>query len=184
MLTNLQKRKFTRLFELYDSENKGFIDRDTFTRLVKDLALERGWLYSDTEYDLLWNKWMNFWETIYRYGDMDENNRLTISEFLIAFDYIINEMKDSFERVLIQVPYYLFQVHDTNQDGVISKEEYKSFLTSIGSGLDEETIDRLFLKIDLDGNKVITKDEFNKIVHQFYFSDDEEDAGNYLYGRF
>lgn len=183
MLTDLQKRKFTRLFEIYDADNQGFVNKATFEKLVKDLAFRIGWIEVDPEYQILMDKWMNFWDTIYKYGDMDENNRLTISEFLIGFDFIINEMPESFEKVLIQVPYYLFQIHDTNQDGVISREEYKVFLDDIGSGLDDEAIDKLFIKIDLDGNKVITKDEFNQFVFQFYFSNNEDEPGNFLYGK-
>lgn len=184
MLTELQRRKFKRLFEVDDEEKHGFVDRNTYIRLTNRFAEKVGWTTNSPEYITLNKKWMYFWDLMEANGDLNKDQKLSEDEFLLGMDFIVNKMKDGYENVLTQVPYLLFRIHDTNGDGVITFEEYNSFLNMIHSGLDEDTIKQLFMKIDLNGDKVINIDEFEKVVYQFFYSNDINEPGNYLFGKF
>ncbi len=182
MLTHLQKKKLTKLFKVDDEENRGYVDRGTYVQIVNRFAIKLGWTLNSKEYQSLYSKWMLFWDTMVKYGDTDKDNHLTLEEFFTGFDYIINHMDDGYYKILTHVPYLLFKIYDTNADGVISLKEYTEFMHMIRSDLGDKEIEDLFTKTDVDGNQVITQEEFDTVVHQFFYSEDAKEPGNYLFG--
>ena len=74
----------------------------------------------------------------------------------------------------------VFRAFDTNNDGLITFNEFLFAISSSCFGTVEEKLEWVFKLVDLDGNGVIGKHELIKIVEQIYllFGDDD---GN-IYG--
>ena len=184
MLTKFQTRKLTRLFNIDDDEKRGYVDRGNYVQLANRFAAKLNWHIDSKEYQDLYSKWMMFWDVMIKHGDTNRDNHLNLEEFLKGFDYIINKMENGYNEVLKHVPYLLFKIHDTNKDGILTLKEYEEFMNLIHSGLSKEKIKEVFMKTAIDSDKVITKDEFDKIVYQFFYSENVDDPGNYLFGAF
>eukprot|EP00741_Cyanophora_paradoxa_P007526 tig00001154_g7279.t1 len=60
----------------------------------------------------------------------------------------------------------LFDIYDTDRNGVISRDEF--FAAAGRSGLSEEEAAELFGRYDDDGNKLITLDEFTRMCRVLY----------------
>ncbi|KAE8695091.1 putative Multidrug resistance pump [Hibiscus syriacus] len=60
---------------------------------------------------------------------------------------------------------WVFDKYDTNKDGKISKEEYKSALKVLGKGEEETNATKAFTTIDTDGDGFIDFKEFLGMMH-------------------
>jgi len=61
----------------------------------------------------------------------------------------------------------LFALFDLNGDGSISKRELNTVLKSLGGYPSEETINKMMIEYDDDGNEVIDFDEFIKMIVKY-----------------
>ncbi|MEX2283985.1 MAG: hypothetical protein WEE89_15980 [Gemmatimonadota bacterium] len=61
-------------------------------------------------------------------------------------------------------------------------EEARSFYAA--HGMDQDTADAVFARIDIDRDGFLTHAEVTDIVRQFYFSSDPQVPGNWLFGPF
>ncbi|GMI68083.1 calmodulin-like 30 [Hibiscus trionum] len=60
---------------------------------------------------------------------------------------------------------WVFDKFDTNKDGKIFKEEYKSALKVMGKGVGEREMGKAFSAMDTDGVGFINYKEFTEIMH-------------------
>ncbi|KAF2295213.1 hypothetical protein GH714_032163 [Hevea brasiliensis] len=60
---------------------------------------------------------------------------------------------------------WVFSKFDTNKDGKISRQEYKSALRSLGKGMDEDEMAKSFEATDTDGDGFIDFKEFMKMMN-------------------
>ncbi len=75
--------------------------------------------------------------------------------------------------------HHFFETLDVDGDGMVCVEDYASFLTA--NNIPEDP-GPLFAKLDLNGDGKISESEGVLLATQFYLGDDENEAGNWLYG--
>ncbi len=92
-----------------------------------------------------------------------------------------NVVETADEAALAQGGPALFDALDQSGDGVISPAEYRIFATAYR--IEGET-DELFARLDTDGDRQISRDEFTQLWIEFVLGEDESAAGNWLYGEF
>ncbi len=76
-----------------------------------------------------------------------------------------------------------FNIVDADGNGEISLAEYKDILVAWGGKEKEKEAASCFEKLDLNGDGIISKDEFVKNLKEYWLSNDPEVPGNYLYGH-
>lgn len=176
MLTDYQERKFTRAFELLDSDGSAFVDGTDLARIAARFVHRLGLEEDSEEYRVLAGCAGELWKVLARM-DRDGDGRLTLAEWLEALAaFATSEHADAplFASLLDQS----FELLDTDADGSVSCAEFVLWLGA--TNLDAATAQRTFEASDLDGDGLLSKSEVGYVLLDFFYSDDPERRGSWL----
>jgi calmodulin len=90
--------------------------------------------------------------------DQDGNGTIEFNEFL---QMMSKKMKDADGEEELKEA---FRVFDKNNDGLISSNELRHVMTSLGERLSEEEVDDMIKEADLDGDGQVNYEEFVNIL--------------------
>ena len=178
MLTELQKRKWTRLFQVYDANRNGTLELADFEQHFHNIISLRNWKPGMPEYEAAKARVVENWEKMRQATDLNNDGKIELSEWLEYVERQLDSPSD-YQEMLAFVG-RIFEILDLNGNGVVSLDEYKTFYRSWQ--LPEELAEEVFPKLDLNGDGVISKEEFFELAQQFHCSDDLEAPGNLLFG--
>ena len=186
MLSEVQKHKFTFQFHLLDVNGNGTLEEADFVRVAEMLSEEQGWPEDSSARQRLTQHYRQTWVLLQAACDANNDMKVTLKEWL---DYLTDALsRDRKEREsnagylspIEGVARFIFNLFDTNSDGKVSKEEHRAFCNAVG--LDQAQIDSSFSKLDVDGDGFLPEEEVMDMVLEFYFSDDPQVSGNWLFG--
>lgn len=180
MLSRLQKRKMTRLFNLFDIDKNGVIERADYEAIMQNFAQIRDWQKGSASYNLLHNSFMRLWDNMQQELDKNDDNQVTLQEFLSDRDHVLHDVSRYETR--IQVGQLLFAMFDRDGDGEGTIEELRLFYKALQ--IDESLAEEVFSKLDFNGDGYISEEEFLKIGYDFHYSDDPDAPANWLFGPF
>ncbi len=180
MLTELQTKKWTRLFQVYDANGNGVVEKSDFEAIFQNLAQMRNLTPGTPQYEEIYAKFMEDWEHLRKDADKNNNGKVELAEWLEHGDHRINS--PDMYQTNIDLENQIFELLDLNGNGIISLEEYKTIFRSWR--LPEDLAVEIFPKLDLNGDGGITKDEFVELVRQFHASDDPDAPGNLFFGPY
>jgi len=191
MLTDFQKRKLMKLFSMYDACNLGVLKISDFEQLAQRLADVRGWQpdtmpYEDitSKYLLLWNRMRSeIKHKVLSQENIEEattqiRSQVSLEEWFIYYDIVLND--PSYHEETLALTETVFTVVDTDESGHLDQQEWANFFRVYN--IPVIYVAETFTRIDLDGNGVLTKDEVLTMIKEFYFSNDPEASGNYMFG--
>lgn len=203
MLTDLQKRKLKKLFDLYDVDGSGCITEADYERMADSQAQIQGYPSSSLEYNIIQAQFRTLWSDLQKEMDIDNDGQVSLEEFL---DYKAKQLsfKEGYrplwleiqsgaetaqsyqqsydEDVITKLTNLIFERLDVDQSGDISSEEYKQgFLTHLS---DEALKNEVFTKLDLNGDGHLSKEEIIQHVHDFFYSNDPDAPGNWILGSY
>lgn len=180
MLSHLQERKMTRLFTLFDADKNGVIEQEDYEAMIQNFAQIRGWEKESADYKLLYNSFMRLWHQMVQGLDKNNDNQVTLEEFLGDRDQVLHD--PSRYETRIKVGQLLFAILDRDGDRQGTVEELKLFYR--GLRIDETLAEEIFPKLDLNGDGYISEEEFLQMGYDFHYSNDPDAAGNWLFGPF
>ncbi len=180
MLTTLQKRKWTRLFQVYDADRNGIVDKDDFEEIFHNLARARNLNQEMPQYTDLYAKFIEDWECLQKDVDQNNNGKIELAEWLQHSDRRINS--PNIYQIVIDLANQVFELLDLDGDGVIGVEEYKTFYWSWR--IPENLAVEIFPNLDLNGDGSITKNEFLRLLREFHHSDDPDAPGNLFFAHY
>ncbi len=180
MLTELQTRKWTRLFDVYDTDASGIVERRDFEMIFQSLAQIRNLEENSPEYNQLHTKFIEDWEHLRKDADKNNDGKVQLEEWLEHGDRRIND--PSMYQTNLDLANQVFDLFDLDGNGVITVKEYKTVLSSWR--VPEEVAEETFPKLDFNGDSLISKDEFVELLRQFHTSDDPEAPGNLFFGPY
>ena len=178
--TTLQKRKWTRLFEVYDADRNGAVEKEDFEAIFHNLARARHLTQEMPQYQQLYAKFMEEWESLQQDADKNGNGKIELAEWLKYSERRINS--PNIYKIVVDLADWVFELLDLDGNGVIGVEEYKTFYWSWR--IPPDLAIEIFPKLDLNGDGSITKKEFLKLVRQFYRSDDSDAPGNLFFAYY
>ncbi len=180
MLTELQTKKWTRLFQVYDVDGNGTITQEDFELIFQNLAKFRNLEANTPQSDQLHAKYMEGWELVKKNADKDNDGKVQLEEWLEHAARLIHD--ESMYQTIVGFVNQLFDLLDLDGNGVITIKEYKTILSSwhVSEDLAAET----FPKLDLNGDGHISKEEFMELARQFHASDDPQAPGNWFLGSY
>ncbi|XP_036955043.1 ras and EF-hand domain-containing protein homolog isoform X5 [Acanthopagrus latus] len=185
-----ERKRLTLLFNAYDEDNSGQIEKDEFFTICKELQVPS-----------------NEAEKIFKRLDVDKDGTVTLEEFISGFkdqdledkddsesDYMNSksggEFSDNEELVVSSGPprsikgmsaeeqdrlRTLFQTYDVDNSGEIEKSE---FLIICGElQVPEAEAERIFNRLDFNGDGTVTLEEFISGFHDRYGDVMESDGG-------
>ncbi len=181
MLTDLQKKKLTRYFRVYDIDDNGRIGPLDFERVVENVRILHGLPDSSPGHRALRQSYLNRWEALRRSADADDDGGVDLSEWL---EYWAGVLRDErrYETEVATVASRLLELFDTDEDGVLGADEFCDFYGIFGQSA--ALARRIFMELDANGDGAISRAELLEMAHQFYRSDDPQAPGNQFYGPF
>ncbi|MBD2359931.1 EF-hand domain-containing protein [Anabaena minutissima FACHB-250] len=203
-LTELQKRKLKKVFDLYDVDGSGVITAADYEQMARSQAEVQGYKPGSLEYNIIRSQFRTLWNNLQKEVDFDNNGKITLEEFLEHKEKQLNfkesyrplwlerssgglQTAQSYERspaenAIAKLSNLIFERLDVDGNGDISREEYKQgFMTHTS---DSNLSDEIFTKLDLNGDRHLTKEEVLQHIHDFFYSDDPEAPGNWILGPY
>ena len=182
MLSELRQRKLMWLFSKYDTNNVGAIQISNFERVAKNLAAIRGWDANAPGYNRLLNKLMYDWVHIRGEADLNRDGKLDIHEWLEYFERRLADGPESYRQEIDSQVSSVFDVFDTDADERLSKEDLVEYFRAYN--LPVVYIDTMFAKFDPDDDGFVTRRDYRALLEDFFFSEDANAPGNFVYGPF
>ncbi|MFL7794197.1 MAG: EF-hand domain-containing protein [Anaerolineae bacterium] len=180
MLTNLQKRKLTRFFNVWDTDDDGAITTKDPEQVAQNLAKLQGLKPGSPEHEGFYSGLMSYQNDFLKAVDMDESGRVTLEEWLAYHEEMLQDEK-RFEGTVLMVIEVMFALMDRNGDGKITLEEYEECMKALRI---EDFAEKALQKLDLNGNGTLSKEEVLKLTREFFYSDDPKARGNWALGPF
>ena len=149
----------TQLFQKIDTDGNNNLDFNEFSSFLKDV---NGQLSRDQI------------EHIYNSIDTDGSNSISLLEFrqwlggvrpeIIDPQQVFSELIQRVNLTSSKVLSEIFQKYDINQSNSLDKFEFCKLVKSLKNDITGDELDVLFEKFDIDGDKVITMEEFIMIL--------------------
>jgi len=181
MLTPLQTRKLTRLFQLYDADNNGLLDAGDYALVAQNAASALGYQPDTADYVTLQTAYMGIWQGVRQLANIDNHGQLTLPAFLSSYDKLISQ-KALFAAVILEMAKQTVQFQDRNNDGKVDAEEHALYAMAHNIGHEEAMA--TFRRFDRDGDGYLTTAELTQNIEEFFCSDDPDAPGNWLAGPY
>jgi len=179
MLTDLQRQKLTRYFRVYDVDDDGTISLRDFERVVENVRALHGVDESSQVHGGLRDGYLRRWSALAASADKDQDGNVDLDEWLSYWEDVLDD-DARYEVEIVSVTQRLFEVFDTDEDGVLGADEFCNFYGVYG--LKSALARQVFMDLDEDGDGQVTRMELMVMAHQFYRSDDPDAPGNRLFG--
>lgn len=180
MITPIQKRKLTHLFNILDADKNGILQPDDFTIVADRISNLLG--YSKDSNSRLSLEARSFRLFIQLLTDLNkEEASIYYEEWIELFDKILLKNERLMYSYIQRTAAYMFMLFDQNGDQVVSEEEYMDMFRAYN--ISDEYVRIAFKKLDDNGDGVLQKDEIIYGFHDFFMSSDPDAKGNWIFGK-
>ncbi|MEM6255421.1 MAG: EF-hand domain-containing protein [Cyanobacteria bacterium P01_D01_bin.156] len=181
MLTDIQVRKLTKLFNLYDANHDGILVQQDFIALATRLATLREELQASSQHTQILAHLQQDWQCLCEAADQDNDAQITLDEWLTYYGQVLDDMKQYANRVIALVT-LLFDACDQNNDGQINEQEWISLL-SVFNVLPIYA-SSIFLNLDVNQDGVLNQDEVLTLIHDFFYLNEPSVPANFMFGPY
>lgn len=180
MLSQLRQKKLLHLFQILDRNHDDVLSKEDFDQVINEITEMRGWKLGNPEYEELHFFWTGFSDRLRVWADRNGDGKITQTEWL----WYLEQMLDNFEahyikQALINIT---LKAIDFSQDGKVSLDEFKRFYQVYE--IDNQKAHQIFIKLDLNYNSYLTKDELTIALNDFLYSENPNAPGNWFWGSF
>lgn len=182
MLTDLQKRKMLKLFAMYDAGNRGYLQFSDYEKIAHKLADLRRWKSDEPEYQKLLNKYGYQW--ISMHGSIQEKlkqkgrNQIDLDEWLKYHELVIQDQ--DYRQQIKSLTELIFDILDLDKSGNLDQNEWQNLFKVYNIPVIYAS--ESFAKIDINHDGLLSQEEVLSSLREFYYSDNPEAAGNYIFG--
>ena len=179
ILTALQQKKLTRYFRAYDVDDDGRIARPDFERVAENVRVLHVVSGLSKSRRIVQEAFLQRWEALRASADADDDGGVDLHEWLHYWDGVLSD-DARFEKEVSSVTAGLFELFDTDGDGILGSDEFCNFYGIYG--LKTAQARMVFLDLDADSDGAVTRDELQAMALEFYRGDDPDAPGNRLFG--
>jgi juvenile hormone diol kinase len=180
MLTKFQTRKWTHLFNIYDTDNSGVVTKEDFELKAQTIAKLLQIEQQSAAYNRLYTEVIADWEHLQKDADQDGDGQVTLEEWL-AHGYTRITSSNMYETCQKEAK-AVFELFDQNGDGLLSRQEYCTLIKAWG--VSDQEVEVACSKVGLGEDNTLTKEQLVQLLGQFHKSDDPDSPGNYMFGSF
>lgn len=181
MLSDLQTKKLTRYFEVYDVDDDGKIGSADFERVLENVRVVRGASETSAAYGGLRAAYLEFWGSLSRSADVDADGGVDLDEWLAYWQLLLEDDR-RYAAEVTAITDHLFTIFDTDEDGQIGPDEFGDFYGVLGLG--QNLARSVFIELDADRDGALSREELLDVSAQFYRSEDPGAVGNLLFGPY
>lgn len=172
-----REAKLKRMFDVYDVDNNGYIERKDYETVIDNFAAARGLAPGSKEYEKLETAYLTVWEGLRSQADTNRDDLVSFDEML-AYNEDVMADPAKFEEQVLGIGQLLFELLDSDGDGYVKEGEYLQFAECLRFEGDPVS----FARLDTSGSGMLSKAALMDRIREFYLSDDENAAGNWLFG--
>jgi juvenile hormone diol kinase len=181
MLTDLQQKKLSRYFHVYDVDEDGKVGPADFARVIDNVRMLHGLNAQSAGFRELEDGYAKRWDTIHTSAVVDGDGGVDLSEWLRYWGDVLADEGRCEEEVTTMGARF-FVLFDTDEDDVIGPDEFCNFFGVFG--LSSALARQVFMDLDLDGDGVMSREEFLNLGRDFFIADDPAAPGNLLFGPY
>jgi len=180
MLSEFVTKKLTRLFHLLDANNNGALEQADYDRVVRHITAAYGIKSGSPEFAKLRQQANALWRDVATVGGGDS---VTLVDWLQAHAALhAPDQAETHKDHLAERAMLIFELQDRDKDGRVTEDELRAYVQARFGLSEAPWVSEAFARTDVDGNGFITVEEVIKMEIEYHFSEDEADAGNYLFG--
>ncbi len=181
MLNHIQLKKQRLFFSLLDSNHDGFIESNDFEAIGENVFIMLGIELDTYAFRQIEELSEKLRVDIREYTDKERGNKCSIDEWLsFADEQIVNCDEVWYGNYINSIVSGLFDMFDSNRDGLISDIEYINLFTSFR--IEVRVASKCFKKLDNNNDGYISRDELVNAVKEFMRSNEPDVPGNSLFG--
>lgn len=189
VLSALQVRKFTTLFQHYDRSHSQYLELRDFLSFADHVARLSAWFEHDAhlaqkKLSVLRQSKQDAFFRLLAVADSNQDARISLPEYL---EYCRRQSLEC-KNMGVAAPWIKQSCHDMilladdNASNTLTLNEYQKWLSAMGSNADAA---KVFATLDQDGDGELSLPDLEKLALEFVISDDPNAAGNLLFcGKF
>ncbi|MBT9317025.1 EF-hand domain-containing protein [Leptothoe spongobia] len=181
MLTDIQTRKLTKLFHLYDTNGDGVLVQQDFIALATRLAEFHQEGQSSPHHTQILTHLQHDWLCLCAAADQNCDARITLEEWLAYYTQVLDDMKQYASRVIALVT-LLFDAFDQDNDGQISEQEWVSLLAVFN--VQPIYARSIFINLDVNQDDCLSQDEVLTLIHDFFYINEPSAPANFMFGPY
>ena len=181
MLTDIQRAKQSRYFELVDVDNDGYVTASDWAEVGRNLASLRGFQQNSPGSDAIVAVMGTVWTNLSHYCSDPLRGRASLEDWFRFEDERAVNCDDAWYDLYVNtVVRGVFDLLDEDSDGWIGRNELIDLMMSFWV----EPRDALlaFERMDTDADGRLGREEFVERVVEFHKSNDPDAPGNWLFG--
>ncbi|MGH8791202.1 MAG: EF-hand domain-containing protein [Stackebrandtia sp.] len=180
MSTALHDRKLIRRFELMDADHDGQLEREDYEALAERLVQGLDAPPESPKARAVQDTYGRFWDEYISRMDADGDGKVTKQEYIKAID------RQSFDQAAFDrafKPHFqaVARLCDTDDDGMVSREEFARMMRVHGVSAQEASAS--FEQIDQDHDGTLSVDELVNAARNYYLSDEPDVPGSSFFGN-
>jgi Ca2+-binding EF-hand superfamily protein len=175
MASDLIRRKLTHLFNQYDYNKNGVLEKEDFAMVGANFARMNGFAEGSEEYEGTVKREVMIWDAILPHCDANNDGVITLEEYITGFEAWKNTPE--FETFLREYSNFVFDAVDTNKNGRMEFDEFMGFIYTKDKALGE----KVFNALDTDKSGYLDRNEVLTAFREFFFTEDPNSPANYLF---
>ena len=179
MVTDVQRRKMDREFNLFDHDCDGILARSDYMSVAHKLIETFGISPKSGRGKAVIAAYEALWQRHVRDFDTDGNGRITREEFHAAFEQEVLR-ENGFNEVYLPLITALVDIVDGDEKDVLNRREFSKLMAVFNVSEVDAMV--TFTEVDVDKNDRVTVREFIEVFREFYLGRDARAPANKLFG--
>lgn len=180
MLTQLQTQKLTHYFDVLDFLKNGIIQFEDFKAIGENLCVLWGFREGTEPYKNCMDRCESSWNEFRKFCGKDAKGAYLEEWLAFADVMLVNGSEEIYDRYVTKMVDEIFNYFDTNHDNYISLDEYVDLFMAYR--IEIRFSARSFTKLDLNHDDLLSREEIQSAVREYFRSDDPNAPGNWLFG--
>ncbi len=186
-LTPLQERKAKRMFEIFDINKDGTIEKDDFNLILDKLSQIVPFSKQSETYRGLNYLYQNRWKKMLFFADgiidNEKDQKVSLQEWIAYCNSLIK--KDMYEEDILPITCYiigLFANKNKEENFKIDESVFEKLYMAYG--IKKELAKHTFEKLDINKKGYLTEKQITNYWREFYESNDKDALGNWFFGKY
>lgn len=180
-----QRRKWIKIFTIYDTGNAGVLRASDFERFAEILAGIRDWQSGSAEYRQLLNQFMDRWVhiqgTIQEHVTTHSIDEINLENWVDYHKFMLSE-SDQYQNEINAFAQIIFNVCDVDNSGNLDLDEWVTLFRAFN--LPVVYAQEAFSSLDQNRDGSLEKEEVITALNDFYYSDDPSTLANFMFGPY